>query len=160
VRIDRLADGTSELQQPASRWATLESASINTRGPPFAKKEAHVSNRRWIIALCLTAPLFIGVPAMTKEVAPQFNAVELDDHPELEISSAFGVGIDSGGAGSTSKSITQGVGSSKVPPASPNMLPTIGDAVCSSVVGVCACVASPSSTCSVDLCEALCLKTP
>ncbi len=121
-----------------------------------------MSTRSWIIALWLIAPLLVGGKALTTEMAQELKVVELKEHPELEIPPAFGIGVESGGAGSALRGF--GPESQHVavqpPPPSLDMLPSIKDATCASVDGICACVASAGNYCNANPCEVLCLKTP
>jgi len=113
---------------------------------------------RVIAALAiLTAFGTVGIGLSAGEA--RFDAAGIDGHPELGIPPAFRVGADSGGAGSASRNIVDSKGTRTLPLPSPSLLPSIQDSTCTSVVGICACVANQSTYCNASECAATCLKT-
>lgn len=115
-------------------------------------------NARVIAAFAILAALCTaGISSAAGEAG--FDAAGIDGHPELGIPPAFRIGVDSGGAGSASRSIVDSKSASTLPLPSPNALPSIQDSTCTSVVGVCSCVANQSTYCNASQCAATCLKT-
>jgi len=89
----------------------------------------------------------------------EFDAARIDAHPELGIPAVFRVGTDSGGAGSASRSIVGSRSPSTLPSPSAIALPSIQDSTCTSVDGICSCVANQSTYCNATQCASTCLKT-